>query len=117
MSTEEIRNLIVETVKVTMKDTIQDAVMGVLSDMGNKPEPDWSVQEGRWEDAKEKGFTDGSRPCSFANRAEVIAMISRVLTAIEEKIDDVKETLEGKASYAEEEIDQIRKTLEDAGMD
>lgn len=114
MSTEDLRNLIEETVKVTMKNTIKDAVQSVLDDMGKKPEPDWSEREGRWEDAKEKGITDGTRPCSFANRAEVVALISRAMEAVEKAN---AEAVDKAAEELAEHLKQCREAMENAGMD
>lgn len=105
MSTEEIRKLVEETVRVTMKNTIQDAVTQVLADLGRAPEPEWSEQEGRWEDAKERGITDGSRPCALASRVEVVTLISRAITEMQKK------------AVTMEDLEKLRRALEDAGMD
>lgn len=42
------------------------------------PEPDWSVQEGAWSAAKEKGITDGTAPERAIKRDEVAAMLRRL---------------------------------------
>lgn len=45
---------------------------------GKLPEPEWSVKEGYWQDAKEAGITDGLRPEAPVKRCEVVTMIGRV---------------------------------------
>lgn len=114
MSADEIRKLIEETVKVTLKNTLPGAVEKLLADMGKEPEPQWSVDEGRWEDAKERGLTDGTRPCSYASRAEVMALISRAMEAVEKAN---AEAMSQATEELEERLKQLRAAMEDAGMD
>lgn len=45
--------------------------------------PKWAKEE--WEEAKELGITDGTRPGAMATRAEVVAMIMRGIEAKEAK--------------------------------
>ncbi len=114
MSADEIRKLIEETVKVTLKNTLPGALEKLLADMGKEPEPQWSVDEGRWEDAKERGLTDGTRPCSYASRAEVMALISRAMEAVE-KANAI--AMDKATEEMEERLKQLRAAMEDAGMD
>ena len=114
MSADEIRKLIEETVKVTLKNALPGAVAKVLSDLGKEPEPQWSVDEGRWEDARERGLTDGTRPCSLASRAEVMALISRAMEAVEKAN---AEAMEEASEEMEERLRALREAMEDAGMD
>ena len=103
MDTNEIRKLVEETVKVTLKNSIDDAVASVLAKLDEKPEPDWSQQEGRWEDATENGITDGDRPCAFASRVEVVTMLSRALDQLN--------------AVTAEDLKRLKEKLEQAGMD
>lgn len=118
MSSDEIRKLVEETVKVTMKNTIHDAVEQVLADLGRKPEPEWSEQEGRWEDARMRGLTDGSRPCALASRVEVVTLISRAVEDSEKKNSaETEAAVNSAAAELEKELERLRDVMESAGMD
>lgn len=114
MTAEEIRTLVEETVKVTMKNWIDDAVFSVLNKFAEKPEPDWSQQEGRWEDAVERGLTDGTRPCALASRVEVMTMISR---ALEKQAVEERDFLERLQFEENDFLDKLRKAVEAAGIE
>lgn len=51
-----------------------------MKELGEKDPPQWALVTGEWDKAKGSGIiADGSRPQSFATRAEVAAMVMRAL--------------------------------------
>ena len=77
MTEKEIAELVDQRIKVSLKNYIRDAIIEVNTEQASKPEPEWSVSEGLWRKATDRGITDGSRPCAPAARCEVVAMMLR----------------------------------------
>lgn len=78
LTTAEIRKIVEETVKVTVKEYITAALAEAGVDAASAAEPGWSQNEGWWTKAVKAKIIDDDRPESPAKRDEVIAMLGRL---------------------------------------
>lgn len=78
LTTAEIRKIVEETVKVTVKEYIRAALAEAAVEVASAAEPGWSQDEGWWDKAVRAKIIDDNRPESPAKRDEVIAVLGRL---------------------------------------
>ena len=75
---EDEVNMTKDEVRELIKSEVANQLEMTNNEIQNAKEPGWSVMEGYWERATEKGIVDGTAPERPAKRDEVVAMLARL---------------------------------------